>query len=52
MSVLGRKQSKFMPVLTWLEGMIVTSKPTASEDALKLQKAVGIGGRAYQDFKY
>jgi hypothetical protein len=52
LSVLSRKQSKFQPVLAWLNNQAAASKPRTREDAMQLLKAIRIGAQAYQDFKY
>jgi len=38
--------------MSWLEGMSEGSKLRSGEDGMKLLKAIRVGAKAYQDFKY
>ncbi|SLM33959.1 telomerase reverse transcriptase [Lasallia pustulata] len=51
-TVLGRKQSNYDEVITWLDSLIASCRPRVAKDQLMMQRVVDEGKRVFSGFKY
>ncbi|KAI4192461.1 MAG: hypothetical protein LQ346_004300 [Caloplaca aetnensis] len=51
-NVLGRKQTRFQPVLAWVRKALEEVRPKDKRDALRLMKVAQKGQAVFRGFKY